>query len=216
MKVILFGISAIWLSVAIGGVVYLARYENTPSESAVSYPAAYPSTSRIDRDAEMSTLLFFAHPKCPCTRASLRELARLMADLDGRMQAFVVISKPPGSDEDWTNTELRTNAEAIPNVHVLIDLDNRETDLFGARTSGVTLLYDRRGELRFNGGITAARAHEGDNAGSRAIFDIVTNDADQRAAGPVFGCPIHDKNCTGELISTDPAAMSDHISDQSK
>jgi hypothetical protein len=200
MKFLLCLCIILWLSIAVGGVFYLARYENTPAGNNVSYPPVFPTESRIERDTNRATLIFFAHPKCPCTRASLRELSRLMTDASGKLQAYVVFSKPKDESEEWTATDLRTSAEAIPNVRVLIDEDERETEIFNAQTSGLTLLYDRDGNLRFDGGITAARGHEGDNAGSRAIFEIITEDAFKTTETAVFGCPLHKKDCQGELM----------------
>jgi hypothetical protein len=182
------------------GVIYLTRYENTPAGKSSAYQPVFPPESRIERNAERATLIFFAHPKCPCTRASLRELARLMTDVNGRLQAYVVFSKPKDESEEWTATDLRASAEAIPNVRILIDEDDRETKIFNAQTSGLTLLYDRAGNLRFGGGITASRGHEGDNAGSRAVFEIVAKDSAENAETFVFGCPLHQKDCDGELM----------------
>lgn len=199
MKYFLIFCTILWLSAAVGGVIYLARYENTPAEEDVSYPLIFPAESRIEPSAERATLVFFAHPKCPCTRASLRELARLLTDANGKLQAFVVFSKPKDESEEWTATDLRAAAEKIPNVRVLIDENERETKIFNARTSGLTLLYDRGGNLRFDGGITASRGHEGDNAGSRAVFEIVTKDSAESAETFVFGCPLAKKDCQGEL-----------------
>ncbi|HEX8367852.1 MAG TPA: hypothetical protein VF604_04870 [Pyrinomonadaceae bacterium] len=204
MRYLFFLGAILWLSTAVGGVFYLARYESTPADKNFSYPAVFPPESRISRDTERPTLIFFAHPKCPCTRASLRELARLMTDADGKLQAFAVFIKPKGESEEWTETDLRANAEAIPNVRVLIDEDERETKIFNAQTSGLILLYDRAGNLRFDGGITASRGHEGDNAGSRAIFEILTEDAFKTAETAVFGCPLHKKDCRGELMESAP------------
>jgi hypothetical protein len=199
MRFLLFPCIILWLSIAVGGVFYLARYENTPAAQDVSYPTVFPPESRIERGRGRPTLIFFAHPKCPCTRASLRELARLMTDAGGRLQAYVVFIKPAGEGEEWTKTDLRTSAEAIPNARVLIDEDERETKIFGAQTSSLTLLYDRDGNLRFSGGITAARGHEGDNAGRRAVFELITEEVDKKVETLVFGCPLHKKDCQGEL-----------------
>ena len=200
MKFLLPLCAILWLSLAIGGVVYLAHYKNTPAEKNSSYPVIFPSESRIERHSEIPTLIFFAHPKCPCTRASLRELARLMADADGKLQAVVVFIKPQGEGEEWTKTDLRASSEMIPNVRVVIDEGERETRIFNAETSGLTLLYDLNGILRFGGGITASRGHEGDNAGRRAIFEIVTRETDNRAETFVFGCSLYKKDCQGELM----------------
>ncbi|HSK71979.1 MAG TPA: hypothetical protein VK892_09815 [Pyrinomonadaceae bacterium] len=189
-----------WLFAAIGGVIYLARYENTPAEKNNSYPSVFPPESRIERDAGRLTLVFFAHPKCPCTRASLRELSRLMTEVDDKLQVFVVFNKPRDESGGWTETDLRESAEAIPNARVLIDENERETDIFNARTSGLALLYDREGNLRFNGGITASRGHEGDNAGRNAIFEIVTKEADKTAETFVFGCSLQNEDYPKELM----------------
>jgi hypothetical protein len=199
MRFLLFPCIILWLSIAVGGVFYLARYENTPAAQDVSYPPVFPPESRIERGRERPTLIFFAHPKCPCTRASLRELARLMTDAGGKLQAYVVFIKPAGAGDEWTKTDLRTSAEAIPNARVLIDEDERETKIFGAQTSSLTLLYDRDGNLRFSGGITAGRGHEGDNAGRRAVFELITEEVDKKVETLVFGCPLHKKDCQGEL-----------------
>ena len=200
MKILLLLLAVLWLAAAVGGVVYLGRFENKPADANVDYPAIFPAASRIAHDPERTTLIFFAHPKCPYTRASLRELAKLMTNLDGKLQASVVFSKPKDTDEGWTETDLYESARSIPNVDVIIDRDDRETDLFNAQTSGLTLVYDPSGGLQFDGGITAARGHEGDNAGSSAIYNIVKENA-PRAESPVFGCPIHKKDCLGEPIA---------------
>jgi len=202
MKFLLCFCTILWLSIAVGGVFHLTQYENTPADENVSYPLIFPPESRIGRDANRVTLLFFAHPKCPCTRASIRELSRLMTLVNGDLQAYVIFSKPADESEEWTATDLRTNAEAIPNVRVLIDENERETNIFNAQTSGLTLLYDRDGRLRFDGGITASRGHEGDNAGSRAIFEIITKDAVKTGETAVYGCSLHKKDCRDGLIET--------------
>jgi hypothetical protein len=123
-----------------------------------------------------------------------------MTDTSGRLQAYVVFIKPEDEDEEWTKTDLRKSAEAIPNVRVLIDEANYETKVFNAQTSGLTLLYDRTGNLRFDGGITDSRGHEGDNAGKSAIFEIVASDVQITAETAVFGCPLHRQNCEGEQM----------------
>ena len=211
MRFILCFCTILWLAIAVGGVFHLTRYENTPAAEHVYYPLIFPPESRIERDADRVTLLFFAHPKCPCTRASIRELSRLMTLVNGDLQAYVIFSKPADESEEWTATDLRANAEAIPNVRVLIDENEQETNIFNAQTSGLTLLYDRDGRLRFDGGITASRGHEGDNAGSRTIFEIITKDAVKTGETAVYGCPLHKKDCRDGLIETNNNATSSAV-----
>lgn len=200
IKLLLIPVFLLWLSGTIGGLFYMAKYVNTPAESDILYPSVFPSQSSIQHNSEQPVLIFFSHPKCPCTRASLHELNRLMTDVNGKLQVYVVFTKPTGADENWAQTDLRQTAENIRNVQVLIDENERETEIFNAQTSGLVLLYDRKGNLRYNGGITASRGHEGDNAGRQAIFNIVTQDFDNRSEMPVFGCPLRNKDCRGETL----------------
>lgn len=178
----------------------MAHYANTAAEKTTVYPKIFPAETAVKRNESLPTLIFFVHPKCPCTRAGLHELNRLMTDVNGKLKINFVFMKPPEADENWTQTDLRTSAEAIPDAAVLIDEGGRETEIFNARTSGLILLYDRAGNLRYDGGITASRGHEGDNSGREAIYKIITQDSDSSAEMPVFGCPFREKDCEGEPL----------------
>lgn len=200
MKSVLFLCVIFWLSLAVTGVLYLARIEATAAPGEVLYPSVFPSESKLLPEDGRPTLIFFAHPKCPCTRAGLRELARLMAEIDGKVTAYVVFLQPKGVEAAWTLTDSFHAASAIPNVQVVTDKDEQETTLFNARTSSITLLYDRDKNLRFDGGLTLARGHEGSSPGRNAIFDIVTSDTSRSVASPVFGCPLQKKDCEGDVM----------------
>jgi hypothetical protein len=117
-----------------------------------------------------------AHPKCPCTRASIGELAAIMAHCQGRLNAYVLFMKPEGFTEDWEKTDLWQSASQIPDVQVISDPSGEEARRFSAVTSGQTLLYDLKGELLFSGGITPSRGHSGDNAGKSAIVSIINRE----------------------------------------
>jgi hypothetical protein len=138
-----------------------------------------------------------AHPHCPCTRASIGELAQIMADTQGKLNAFVLFIKPTGAGTDWDDTELRRSAAAIPGVTVSTDADGAEAARFGAKTSGHTLLFDGTGALLFSGGITASRGHAGRNSGESAIIAVVNGKRADRARTPVFGCSLISQS-TGE------------------
>jgi hypothetical protein len=134
------------------------------------------------------TLLVFIHPQCPCSRASLGELARIIAAARDRVQTTVFFYVPPDSKEDWAHTDLWTSAASIPDVRVTADPDANIARQFGARTSGQTLLYDLHGNLAFSGGITAARGHSGDNDGRDSIVALLLGKTPRRSTTPVFGC----------------------------
>jgi hypothetical protein len=71
-----------------------------------------------------------------------------------------------------------------------MDIGGRVARRFGAATSGQGLLYDRAGRLRFQGGLTSARGHAGDNAGSAAIVALAQGRVPDTVETPVYGCPL--------------------------
>lgn len=189
----LIAFGCVWLLAASAGLLWLARYESTPGVAA-SAPQRWPDASRIERVPSRPTLVMFAHPHCPCTRASIDELARLMTQVQGvAVDAYVVVLKPDGLGDEWDRTDLWRSAAAIPGVQVMDDDGGREGERFGAATSGQTLLYDAAGRLVFSGGITAARGHEGDNDGRSALVALLTTGVAAQADTAVFGCPLRDQ-----------------------
>lgn len=182
-------VCALWLSAAGVGIGFLWDYENTPGPAAAA-PAHWPDGSRLRRSAEGATLVLLAHPHCPCTRASIGELSRLMAQAGGRVTAYVLFVKPRGFAVEWEKTDLWSSAGAIPGVRVVRDDEGVEALHFRAATSGQVALYDRAGSLLFSGGITSARGHAGDNAGRAAIVSLLDAGEAGLRETPVFGCPL--------------------------
>jgi len=177
----------VWLATAAACLAMLWRAENTPGIR-MPVPAHWPLASRISPARGMATLLMFAHPQCPCTRAGVGELEKLIAQCNGRVRVHVIFYKPPGASDEWAHTDLWRSAAAIPGVEVQCDEHGAEAALFGANTSGYVVLYDQAGQLRFNGGITSERGHSGDNEGRSAIVAILTGRPPRITTMPVFGC----------------------------
>jgi hypothetical protein len=134
--------------------------------------------------------LIFAHPRCPCTRATIGELAVIMARCRDRVDARVLFYKPKGSAPDWEQTDTWRDAGRIPGVRVGVDPDGAEAARFSARTSGHALLYGPEGALLFSGGITASRGHAGDNPGRDSVVALVAGGDPQARETSVFGCPL--------------------------
>jgi hypothetical protein len=178
-----------WIAAVAFGLSFLLRYESTPGRVGV-VGASWPATSSIQRSGPNATLVMLAHPHCPCTRASIGELAQIVADTQGKLNAYVLFTKPQGAGADWDDTELRRSAAAIPGVMVVTDADGSEARRFGAETSGHTLLFDPNGALLFSGGITASRGHAGRNAGESAIIAAVNGQRTDPMSTPVFGCSL--------------------------
>lgn len=178
-----------WLSAVCIGLGVLWSYENAPGVAAAA-PTEWPRQSRIQLAPDHATLVMLAHPHCPCTRASVGELASIMAHAQGRVSAYVLFLKPDGFAPAWEQTELWQSASKIPGVKVIVDGDGTEARLFHAATSGQTVLYDPQGRLLFRGGITGSRGHSGDNAGRSAIVSLVNAELPDRTETVVFGCPL--------------------------
>lgn len=182
-----------WTTVTGVAVAALTDYASRPGIAARA-PTSWPKTTRLARTPGRSTLVMIAHTKCSCTRASLHELADVMATTGDRLDAIVVFVGPHEGSGLGGIIDLRASASAIPNVRVIED--ESEARVFGAATSGQTLLYDEDGALVFRGGLTVARGHEGESAGGDVIKRFASNDHVTTHASEVFGCSLfanHDK-----------------------
>lgn len=190
-------IGVVWVAAVGLGLKGLWNYESTPSRPAQP-PANWPADTRLARQSGEPTLVLFAHPHCPCTRATVAELAKLMTDCHGKVTATVLLIRPAGLPKGWERTDLWNSAAAIPGVSVVTDDAGVESHRFGALTSGQTLLYGADGRLLFAGGITESRGHQGDNAGRSAITALVLGHQRpaQSASTPVYGCPLFDESCS--------------------
>ena len=185
---------AAWVLAVSAGAVWMTRFTSTPGQAGKA-PAHWPAASTVALDRTNITLLMFAHPRCPCTSASLSELERLMARADGQVRAYVLFLKPQELGEAWSETELCRRARAIPGVSVKMDPEGAMARRFGCETSGDVVVYGTRGDLLFHGGITISRGHEGDNPGLSAIVALSKSQAGQTKSTPVFGCSIFAKQC---------------------
>ena len=185
-------VGGLWLLAAATGIWVLLRYENGPGPSGL-VPHQWPAESRIGRPHDRLTLVMFAHPKCPCTRASIDELNRLLVRCEGKVATTVLFAQPGNMPLDWARGASWNRAAAISGVSVQADLDGHEARRFGAETSGFTVLYGPEGHLLFAGGITAGRGHAGDSAGARAIALLVAGASTKPGQAPVFGCALLDR-----------------------
>ena len=167
----------LWGALTLCGFASLAMYSQTPGESAfppdretVGLPFAAPQDKYL--------LLMGVHPKCPCTRASLGELARIVRFAEGKLACKVLVFQPENATNDWQETDLVSAAKALTDTQVVFDERGTIIADLNMATSGSVVLYDPSGSPVFFGGITAARNHHGDNLGSDAILAIL---AGQRA-----------------------------------
>jgi hypothetical protein len=183
------GCVSLWIFAVGAGARAMWTYQTTPG-AAAEPPARWPSASTLADPSRRPTLLLIAHPHCPCTRASVGELGRLMARLGERVSAHVLVYRPRDFAAGWERTDVWDTAARIPGVSVHVDVDGAEAARFGAATSGQVLLYDTAGRRRFSGGLTNARGHVGESPAQERIAAIVEGGETEDATARVFGCAL--------------------------
>ncbi len=178
-----------WLVLLGLGFWRLLTYANTPGD--VGKPSTHwPEESRLRTDPGSPTLVIFVHPRCPCSEATIGELARLMPHIKDKVKSFVVFYKPKNRSQSWVREALWKSTQTIPGVETSVDEGGVEAVRFGAQTSGQTFLYDAAGALVFRGGITAARGHMGDSLGQLSILTFASTGKATSSHAPVFGCSL--------------------------
>jgi len=179
----------IWFAVVMTGFALLMREEFTPVRSVAVLSSFPPGTSLVLAQGK-PTLLLFLHPQCPCSRATVRELEKLLASTQHKVAVTIIFTIPEDTPPDWEKGDLWNWAAAIPGVRVVRDPNGVATRQFRVIGSGTTLLYDPTGRLLFSGGITASRGEEGDNAGETAVVDYILHGRADLTRTPVFGCSL--------------------------
>lgn len=151
----------------------------------------WPDQSRVPLARGRPTLVVAAHPLCPCTRATVAELTRVLTQCTGQVEVYVLIFLPERAGHGWRLTDGLRGLGTMPGVHLIDDPGGEEAARFGAQTSGLVALYAQDRRLLFRGGITGARGHEGDNGGRRALLGLIQDHSSSfRRETPVFGCPL--------------------------
>lgn len=142
--------------------------------------------------AELGTdVIVGVHPHCPCTRATFAELERaLAASRSNPRRVAILFFLPEGSDAEWAEGDLWDKA-GRDGWNRILDYGSAKAQSLGMKTSGHVAFYDAEQRLRFSGGITGSRGHEGSNRGRKILTDLLTNRHDEaREETPVFGCSL--------------------------
>ena len=177
---------AAWIPTVGAGLTRLWADAGTPGPAAAA-PAAWPDGA-FARDPGTPALVLFLHPQCPCSRATISELARVLARVPAPPSVYAVVYRPSDAGAGWEHTDLWDAAARIPGVRVMSDEGGAQAHVFGALVSGQALLYDDAGRLQFSGGITGARGHEGDNPGHDAVVALLNGRPPDLTRTSSFGC----------------------------
>jgi hypothetical protein len=182
----------IWVATVLISYRSVRAFESTPGAPADAR-ASWPANAGVERNLSGPTLVMLAHPHCSCSRASVAELAEIIARGPRNLQTVVFVFRPHDFQAGWERTAVWNAAAKLPNTRVVVDIDGAAARRFGAITSGQTFLYDRAGVLRFSGGITSARGHRGENSGRDSVIRLANTSAGF-STHSVFGCAIGGKS----------------------
>ena len=180
--IVAWAIGFVWLAAILSGFWFWERYDSTPGGTGETALAADATSGTRWR------LTVFAHPRCPCTRATLREAAGLAAT-HPELAVRVWIVCPPNSPGNWDRGEVWDLARDIRGAEVACDTDGTEALRLGARTSGHAVLVSPGGKAVFRGGVTLARGRTGENVGLNAVRGWLDGRPGAPTA-PVFGCEL--------------------------
>ena len=179
------------------GMKIMLGFDQTAGAVAPS-PSTWPVGGNISRAKNTPQLLVFVHPECSCSIATLDELARVTPQakiFPHRLVTDILFYRTEGlrSGEGKNQSEssrLWNIAKSLPGARVRWDDGGRETQRFGAQTSGFALLYGAQGQLLFHGGVTGSRGHEGDNAGLDRLVTALYSGRPASSPSLVFGCAL--------------------------
>ena len=208
------GVTLLWVGLIIYGFGLWNAYDQRPGEVPEATAVAVPSISPIGS----WRVMMFVHPHCPCSRASVLELRRLLHQLaataaEESVQAVVFVVRPPDAPVGWEQGELLRALSLHQEVSVTLDCGGLEAKRWEATTSGHVIVLDPQGRVRFRGGITPGRGQQGSSLGSQRIVQMIREAShmakidDARVSGmdgkeapnesgdpvfttPVYGCPL--------------------------
>lgn len=187
-----------WLLCVATGVGLLLEHGTTPGTAAAAPAELDPTLAgALQWQPGAPLVVLFAHPQCPCLPSTLAELRRTLAEAPPQQLRFVVFT--PGQPvAHWDPEAAVTLGQQWPSATLLQDVDGALATRFGAATSGQVLAYDPTGRLRFAGGLTAGRGHQGQNAASRSFATALRQPEGAAGSSAVFGCPLcADTGCDG-------------------
>ena len=185
----------IWCTSIAIGFAFLFAHDSKPGLQFAS-PSLWPSDVEFDRPMDVSTLLIFVHPQCPCTFASLAELERVVGQSGSSLETIVILNAPAEKLEEWMQTAVANRAKGISGAKIVVDGDGKLSAKFRVTVSGQCLLYSPNGQLLFQGGLTASRGHEGESLGQSILIHMIAHPEPDALSNqqvrevPVYGCEL--------------------------
>ncbi|WP_158261050.1 MULTISPECIES: hypothetical protein [Pirellulaceae] len=201
---------AAWLAAVVFVFVSLGVYAGTQGPRSLP-PSQWPTSSNLERTIDSHTLLVFLHPGCPCSRATLDNLLPISTTPSLSIVLVCMGDEfhPGENANDFASCRQQLNEwKTRNNVSLHFDTKDEEAHRFQAKTSGHCMLFNAQGKLKFSGGVTSSRGHQGASAGL-ASLEAALNGSPEYETYPVFGCPLHSKphNSSSNDIAPTPKRL---------
>ncbi len=184
-----FGPLMAWFVLLGGGLAMMAGFAYSPGAIRDAGPV-WPGGMTFTPAGDRPTLVVALHPRCTCSVATVRELSRLLSAAVVQPHIEILLYRPNHVAEGWDRAAFDEELRRIPRVTVRGDVEGRQARAFGMLTSGDVALFTSDGHLRFRGGVTSARGHEGESDGGRRLRRALSEGHSAPGAIPVFGCPL--------------------------
>lgn len=190
-------IVCLWLGMLGIGIGVIEHYANQPGPVG-SEPAAHEPGTHEPRTRPLARM--YVHPRCPCSRASLLELAALMSSPQVVADLEIHFYRPADAPDDWASGRAWRLAQQIPRARILIDPEAARAHADGALTSGHLVIRTADGAIAYSGGITRSRGEQGHSPAHDRVLHLLGAERDSHnepalaqaapATGLVFGCRI--------------------------
>lgn len=187
----------LWLVLIAGSYAWSIRYGFATGKQSGA-PPTLPLSLDLASPLPRAQLLLALHPHCPCSRATVTELAKIISRTADSRDITVLMYKPAAQPDSWLEGSLLNECRRM-NLRIRPDPEGRLAASLGGFTSGHVVLYDVSGRLRYQGGITGSRGHEGDNLGELAVIEALQVRASSLKSLPVFGCAIKQAQATQKV-----------------
>src|SRR5216684_2215682 len=90
----------LWLGLIAGGYARLLRYSFAAGKASAS-PHIIPSSVAAQAPSARAQLFLALHPRCPCSRATLSELAKILSRAAQAGDVTVLMYKPANEPDRW-------------------------------------------------------------------------------------------------------------------
>lgn len=189
LKAIPFFLATCWIAIGATGYWYAGNYQNRMGQTS-SPEASWPSSQRLHPVPGISNLVIAIHAQCPCSQASVSELQLLLTKNTKPVKVHALVYQPQLISPEEKITPTVASLAKIPGIEIEFDRQGTEIRRFHGRVSGEVWLYGTKGDLLFQGGITASRGHVGRNKGSDLLLASLLSDQKANQPTPVFGCSL--------------------------